>query len=196
MGQSSLFLGTHPLFYARELSFVSDADDRSILLVKVYQKHHIGKDQLVGSLTDTIGGVLGKSNEGGTKMCYMTCSADASSAIKVREATLGKDDGFHLSRITIKFALAAQSRGDIDADDRQATDAAIVATEAVNPLSSTPRTVGLLGSAVDTCTNVVTYIQTFETTWSVLLQRIELFNKIVAGVAQVFSAQCSNIFSV
>ena len=126
----------------------------------------------------------------------MTCSTDASSAITVLEDTLlvGKN-GSDLSGITIKFALAAESLGDVNADERQATDAVIRATGA-NPLNSTPGVVGLLSSAVDTGTNVVTELQTFETTWGVLLQKMELFNKIVDGVAQVFGVRCLDSFTV
>ena len=60
-------MGTCPWFHGRQLNIISDVDDHSILLVKVYQKHHIGKDGLVGSITDTIGGVLEKLKDGGTK---------------------------------------------------------------------------------------------------------------------------------
>ncbi|KAF8549975.1 WD40 repeat-like protein, partial [Imleria badia] len=119
------------------------------------------------------------------RMHSMTCSADARAAIKVFEATLRKDDGSDLSRMTIKFALAAQLRGDVNAEDRQATVALISATEAVNPLSSTPAAVWVLGSVVDTSTNVTPAVQTLETTWSILLQRIELFDKFVTGIAQI-----------
>lgn len=54
------------LLYARKLNTVSDADDRSILPVHIYLEYRIGKDALVGSLTDTIAGVLGKCKDGGT----------------------------------------------------------------------------------------------------------------------------------
>ena len=119
---------------------------------------------------------------------YLLCvawSTDTNSPIKVLEDTLRTSDGSDLSGVRIKFALAAEPRGDINADKHQATDAVIRAT-AVNPLNSTPAAVGLLSSAVDTGTNVLTKVQTFETTWGVLLQRMELFNKIVDGIAQVF----------
>ena len=187
-------MGTYTFPYARELNIdiVSDADDRSVLLVNVYQKHHFKKDALVGRLTDTIGVVLGKLKDGGTRILCMRCSTDASSGITVLEDTLlvGKNttDRSDLSGITIKFALAAEPRGGANADERQATDAVTRAT-GVNPLSSTPAAVGLLSSAVDTGTNVVTELQTFETTWGVLLQRMELFNKVVDGIAQVFGVQ-------
>ncbi|KAG8219236.1 hypothetical protein J3R82DRAFT_74 [Butyriboletus roseoflavus] len=148
---------------------VSDGDDRSVLLAKVYQKSHIGKDKLVGSLTDTIGGVLAKLKDG------------------VLEETLRKDspDGSVVSGITIKFAFASEPRRDANADQRQATDAVTRATEVVGTLGPTPAVVGLLSSAVDAGTNVVTEVQTFETTWGVLLQRMELFNKIVTDIAQI-----------
>ena len=113
---------------------------------------------------------------------------DAISAIKVLEYTF--HDLSDLPGITIKFAMAAEPRADIDADERQATDAVVRATEAVSPLSSTPAAIGFLNSAVDASTNVVTEVQTFGTTWGVLLQRMELFNRIVTDIAQVFHAQC------
>ena len=182
-------MGTRYFPYARELNIVSDADDHSVLIVNVYQKRRVKKDALVGRLADTIGGVLGKSKNGGMKILCITCSTDANSAIKVLEDTLhvGKDtpDGSDLSGMTIKFALTAEPRGDVNADERQATDA-VTRVTTVNPLNSTPAAVGLLSSAVDTGTNVVTELQTFETTWGVLLQKMELFNKIVDGIAQVF----------
>jgi hypothetical protein len=64
--------------YARGLNvnIVSDVDDRSPLLVNVYQKHHFKKDALVGRLTDTIGGVLGKLTDGGTQKLCITSSTD------------------------------------------------------------------------------------------------------------------------
>ena len=189
-------MGPRPLFHAKGLNFVSDADDRSVLLVNVYQKHRVKKDALVGRLIDTIGGVLGKLKDGGTMISCVTCSTDASSATKVLEDTLRKDtpDGADGLGITIKFTLAAEPRGDVDVDERQATDAVTRATS-VNLLSSTSAAVGLLGSAVDTGTNVMAKVQTFETTWGVLLQRMELFNKIVDGIAQVFGAQCLDSFT-
>ena len=97
-------------------------------------------------------------------------------------------DGSDLPEITIKFALAAEPRADINADERQASDAVAVATAAVNPLGPTPAVVDHLSSAVDTSTCILTEAQTFETTWGVLLQRMDLFNKIVADIAQVFDA--------
>ena len=63
-----VFVSTCPWLYARELNIVSDGNDRSVLVIKVYQKHRVGKDTLVGGLTDTIGEVLRKLKDGGTKM--------------------------------------------------------------------------------------------------------------------------------
>ena len=96
-----------------------------------------------------------------------------------------------LSGITIKFALVVEPRGDVDADNRQATHAVTAATEAVNPLSSTPAAVGLLSSTVNTGTGIATAVQAVETThvWAVLMERIELLDKIVSGIAEVLGAQ-------
>jgi len=115
---------------------------------------------------------------------------DAISAIKVLEYTFrDTSDKSDLPGLTIEFAMAAEPHADIGADERQATDAVVRAIEAVNPLSSTPA-IELLTSAVDASTNVITEVQTFETTWGVLLQRVELFNRIVTDIAKVFHAQC------
>ncbi|KAF8549383.1 hypothetical protein OG21DRAFT_1500452 [Imleria badia] len=137
--------------------FHFDGDDSSLLLINVYQKHRFGDDEVVGNLTDTIGGVLGKLND------------------DVFEDTFRKDasDGSDHLGYTIKFALAVelhqQTHANVDADERQAQDAVTRATEAVDPLSSTTTVVG----------------QVFETTWNVLMQRMELFNKSAAGIAQI-----------
>ena len=106
------------------------------------------------------------------------------------EDNLRKDtsDGSDLSGITVKFVLAAELRADANADERQAADAVAAAAAAVNSLSLTPPAVDLLGSAVDTSTHVVTEVKTFDTTWGVLLHKMELFNNIVAGIAEVFDA--------
>ena len=159
----------------------------------VYQKHHIRSDKLVGTLNDTIGGALEKLKDGGTKAFYTSCATDVSSTMKVLEDQLRNNasDGPDLPGITIKFALAVEPRGDVDADDRQATHAVTAATEAVNPLSSTPAAIGLLSSAVNTSTSIATDVQAVETThvWAVLMERIELLDKIVSGIAEVLGAQ-------
>ena len=117
----------------------------------------------------------------------ITCPTDAGTAFKVLEDMLCKDTSDHSdhSGITIKFALAAAPCGDVHADERQAMDAITKATDAINPLPSTPTSVEIVGSTVDTGTSVVTEVQTFENTWAVLLRRLGLFNKIVTGVAQI-----------
>ena len=179
-------MGAYPLLSAKGLILLSDLDDRSDFVVKVYRKHRFGKDTLVASLTDTIGGVLDKLKDGGTKLNFFaTCCTDTVAMIKVFEENLGKDtiDGSDPSGMTIKFAVSSES---INADELQASDAVTKANEGVSALGSTPPVVGPMNSAVDTATNVVTRVQTFENTWGVLLQRMKLFNKIVAGIAQVF----------
>ena len=187
-------MSTCPSLYTKELSFVSDADDRSVLLVQVYQKHHVGKNELVGSFSNTIGEVLGTMKDGGMKTLNMTSSTDAISPIKVLEATLGKNTpgGSDRSEFGIKFALAAKPLGDVDANKLQMIDATTMATQGVSlsGLDSTPAVVDRLSEAVDTGNKVAKEAQAFDTTWNVLLKRMELFNKIVADIAQVSVANC------
>ena len=64
-------MSTCPLFYTRKLSIISNVDDNSVLIVEVFQKHHIGDDTLVGSLTDTIGVVLARLTDGSTQILLM-----------------------------------------------------------------------------------------------------------------------------
>ena len=53
-------------------------EDPSPFVVKVYQNHYVGQDMVVGTLTDTIGGVLGRLKDGGMKLkCLLECDADA-----------------------------------------------------------------------------------------------------------------------
>ena len=66
LGQLFLFVGARHFLYARKLNIISDGDDRSDFVVKVYRKHRIGDDKVVGSLSDIIGGVLGRLKDGGT----------------------------------------------------------------------------------------------------------------------------------
>ena len=192
-------MGACSLLPPKGLIFVSDLDDHSDFVVKVYWKHRFGKDKLVASLTDTIGGVLGKLKNGGTKLKFLaTRCTDIVVMIKVLEENIGKDtsDGFDPSGMTIKFALADVSREGVNADDLQVADAVTKANEGVSALGATPPVVGLMNSAVDTATNVVTKVQTFENTWGVLLQRMKLFNKIVAGIAQVLAFSMSIFFFI
>ena len=123
----------------------------------------------------------------------MTLSIDAIFTIKVLEANLDKDtlDGTDLFGIAIKFALATEElRGDVNADERQAKYAVTKATETVNVLGSPPTVVDRLNSTIDNGNKVANEAQAFRTTWSVLLKRIELSNKIVADIAEVFGAFC------
>ncbi|KAG8215380.1 WD40-repeat-containing domain protein [Butyriboletus roseoflavus] len=147
-----------------------DGNDRSVFLVKVYRKPHIGPDKLLGSLTDSIGGILEKLKNG---VLEEPLEQDTSN---------GKLDS---SRINIKFALTAEKRGDIGGDELQATDAVNKATEMISALGPTPQIVGAVDSAINTGQTVVTKVQTFENTWGVLLQRMALFNQTVAGIAQI-----------
>ena len=97
------------------------------------------------------------------------------------EASNGAD-----SAVTLKFSLAVESREAGDVAERQAADAVAKATGELGPLGFTPQAVVQLGSVVDTGTTIITGAQTFETTWGVLLERMAVFNKIVADVAAVF----------
>ena len=101
----------------------------------------------------------------------------------------GTSDALEHSRITIKFVFAAEPCGDVDANKLQATDAVERATETVSALHPTPQIVGQVDSGIGTVTQVATELQTFENTWNVLLQRMALFNKIVAGIAEVSGIQ-------
>lgn len=70
MGTCSFFF-----FITKELNLVSDVDDRSVVVVKVYQKHRIGEDEMVGSFTDTISKIFGSLKDGGTelKLFFVWC---------------------------------------------------------------------------------------------------------------------------
>ena len=179
-------MSTHPSVGDKEPNVVSDGDDRSVLLVQVHQKHHFGKNELVGSFSDTIGGILGRLKDGGTIALKLACSADAIAMVKVLEAIIGLDlsDEPDLSGCTIKFALAAEPRAGVNSGELQAVSAVALATEMATALR-VPAVVEPLSSAVGAAINVVIELQTFETTWDVLLRKVELFNNIVADVAQV-----------
>ena len=88
----------------------------------------------------------------------------------------GTSDPPERSGITIK-----QARGDVDANELQVTEAVTQATA--------PQIVGNVLSAIGTGTQVITELQTFESTWNVLLKMMDLFNKIVAGIAEVSGIQ-------
>lgn len=106
---------------------------------------------------------------------------------------LGRDtsDMSDASEITIKFTLEAKSCGHGNTEESQARDAIAQVSKAVTPLSSTPAAVKVVNSAVSTAAkiaSIATKAQTFETSWSTLLERMKHFNNIVDGIAEVFSA--------
>ena len=117
----------------------------------------------------------------------MECITDVIAGIEVFEENLGRNtsDRSGLSGTTLKFTLTIESPEGGNADELQAADAVAQATKGVSAVSSIPRSVDLASSAVDTVTNVVAEVQTFDNTWGVLLERMELFNKIVTDIAQV-----------
>ena len=65
LGQYPLFVSTRPLCYAGTFknNGISNVDDNSDLVVKVYQKHRIGMDKLV--IDGRIAQVSGKLQDGG-----------------------------------------------------------------------------------------------------------------------------------
>ena len=177
------------------LNPVSDIEDRPAFVFKIYQKHHLKKDKIVATHTDTVDGVLGRLKDGGTKITRLVeCCTDAIAAIKVFEENFGKDssDSSDLSEITFRFGFTAGSREGVNANELQATDALSRTTEGVRALGPTPQVVGLTSSAVDTVANIAGQVQTFENTWGILLKRMELFNTIVADIAQVCDFRCLN----
>ena len=82
-------MSTRPLVGDKKPNVVSDGDDRSVLLVQVHRKHRFGKNELVGSFSDTIGGILGRLKDGGTTALQLACSADTIAMVKVLEAIIG-----------------------------------------------------------------------------------------------------------
>ena len=69
----------------------SDMEDPSPFVIKVYQKHRIGQDKVVATLTDTTGGILGRLKDGGTKLkCLLECDADAVVAFKCLKRILAR----------------------------------------------------------------------------------------------------------
>ena len=117
----------------------------------------------------------------------MEYSTDAIVAIKVFEENLGgsTSDRSGRSGTTLKFTLTVESPERGSADDLQAADAVAKAAEGVRAVGPMSRYLALMRSAVGTITNGATQVQTFDNTWGVLLERMELFNRIVADIAQV-----------
>ena len=96
--------------------------------------------------------------------------------------------------ITIKFVLSVERpAGTAGVEDLRAEDAQTRANVAVQGLASTPQAVGLATGAMDTIGNVAVEAQTLWATWGVLLDRIELFMKIVDGIAEVYIIFFANL---
>ena len=130
------------------------------------------------------------------RQCHV--SLTRSLPIKVLEVPLGGGTSAAPERsgITIHFAFAAEPGEDVNANELQATDVVKRAMGAVSSFRPTPQIVGQAGPAIDTGTNIATGLQIFENTWNVLLQRMALFNTIVAGIAEVSGVQRLPPFSV
>ena len=83
-------MGTYALLYAIELTLASDGDESSTFLATVYVKNPLKKqDGAVGSITDTIGGILAKAKNGGTRILCMTmpCFTDTISSDQSARST-------------------------------------------------------------------------------------------------------------
>ena len=67
-------MGTYESLYTIELTLGSDGDDGTAFLATVYRESRIPfkPNKVLGSLADTIGGILTKSNNGGTKILCVT----------------------------------------------------------------------------------------------------------------------------
>ncbi|KAG9309883.1 hypothetical protein JVU11DRAFT_9912 [Chiua virens] len=150
-------------------TFYFDGDDRSVVLVVIYQKHRVGSDKLIGSFSDTIGGVLGPLKD---SVIERTLSSHASG-----------NSG--LSGMTIKFALAAELRDGVNASKLQAAHAVTMATDTVAAIGSMPGVVDCFTSVTEPGATVVNEAQTLGTTWDILLQRMTLFNTIVAKITEI-----------
>ena len=106
----------------------------------------------------------------------MECSTDAIAAIKVFEENLGGNTSGQSSLMgtILKFTLTAESPMGGNANKLQAANVVAETTKGVSTVSPISRFVDLTISVVDTTTNVITKVQTFNNTWSILLERIEL----------------------
>jgi hypothetical protein len=72
VGTTLYFCGRILSVLSQKLNSPSDGDDRSVFVVKVFRTHSIGKDELVGFLSDTIGNILGKCTaDNGTMSFYV-----------------------------------------------------------------------------------------------------------------------------
>ena len=60
-------MSTNVLLSTQELKPSSDVEDPFPFVVKVYQEHIARKSKVVATLSDTIGGIIGRLKDGGTK---------------------------------------------------------------------------------------------------------------------------------
>jgi len=67
----------------------------------------------------------------------------------------------------------------------QAKDVSEQAKDALAQMQSSPSSVGPINSAIDEITSVTETAVSFTNTWDPLLKKIELFTKIVDGIAEV-----------
>lgn len=154
-------MGTCPPSHARELtiSIVSDGDEHSVLVVKVYQTHHMRKDKLIGGLTGTIDSMLAKLKDGSTNTTSSCVPLTRAVIIALEEPLCNSEDtssGIDLSGFMIKFAFSADTLGAANAYERQAMHAVTKTTEVIAAVGSTAAPVGILSSAIDIGAKVVT----------------------------------------
>ncbi|KIJ58845.1 hypothetical protein HYDPIDRAFT_33757 [Hydnomerulius pinastri MD-312] len=151
-------------------TFFFDGTETSNLEIELYRKHSFTRDKHVGGFKGAVGALAERTADGVVEEALNKATAAG------QVAPTG---------ITIKFVLSGErSAGTAGAQDLQAEDAQIEANVAVQELGST-QAVGIVTGAVDTIGNVVVEAQTVENTWGVLLDRIQLFTKIVDCIAEI-----------
>ncbi|KIJ58803.1 hypothetical protein HYDPIDRAFT_33816 [Hydnomerulius pinastri MD-312] len=148
-------------------------EDTSILEIELYQKHSCLPDEYVGGFKGTVGALVERMADGVIEEVLNKAIAGG------RVAPTG---------ITIKFGFSVERPvGTAGIKDLRAEDAQARANAAVQALGSTPEAVGLVTGAVDAIGNVAVEARIFETTWGVLLDRIQLLTEIVDGIAEAYS---------
>ncbi|KAG9315321.1 hypothetical protein JVU11DRAFT_4461 [Chiua virens] len=154
-------------------NFLFDGNDKDDFRVEVYQRHRFPRkrDELVVSLTSTFEDVVTKVNN------------------NVFEESLRKDpsmsDDSSEAKFTLKFTFITAPHQGHDTQKRQADCDIGKAIQAAGAMHPTLTVVDPATSAVDEVPQLMGSVQTFETTWNVLLQRIELLSKISASIAQI-----------
>ncbi|KAH7889268.1 hypothetical protein F5I97DRAFT_1993105 [Phlebopus sp. FC_14] len=159
-----------------------EGDEPLTLEVHTYRKHSFGKDEYVGCHKEDIGSLLERGNDAGiANVAYFLICANC---LVLRAAVEVVDTD---AQITLKFNVLIQKKVVVGtADDLQARDAATKATSGVQQLVvTTPAAVQIATGAVGTTTDVVNTVQSLETTWAPLLQKIKLFTTIVDGIAEI-----------